>query len=121
MKIAISKIELVALFSIVFVIAVIVIPRILDESISDSIPKENNDIRALESAVLMYFEDNNVLPENLDKLTEKPKYMNNIPNDPWGNQYIYKVKLPKSKNGFKVYSIGQNSIDEECQGDDKCP
>ncbi len=63
--------------------------------------------------------------EGLKALFEKPhdslhkwqQIMREIPEDPWGNDYVYKIN-DKAADGFVVYSYGPNSLDDSGGHDD---
>jgi len=59
-------------------------------------------------SVLKFKNDNRQLPENLDKLIETG-YLKELPGDPYSNKPL--VYNADDKN-FKIYSVGQNFIDD---------
>lgn len=82
-----------------------------------------NDIKTLESALMMYKLNNGKYPtteQGLQALVEKLKLQpipNNwnpggylsvttIPNDPWGNDYIYKSPAESIKADYEIISLG---------------
>lgn len=88
-----------------------------------SITKARQDIKAIELGVQLFRNDNGRLPteaEGLMFLLEKPASANmenwrpildRLPDDPWGNEYLYRV-TPNSGKEFEIYSIGPNGIDD---------
>ncbi len=57
--------------------------------------------------------------EGLEALIRSPSgedqwrgpYLDNIPNDPWGNPYRYKFPGTRSNRGYDVWSLGPDGID----------
>ncbi|MGK0438622.1 MAG: hypothetical protein ACJATK_001572 [Paracoccaceae bacterium] len=64
------------------------------------------DIEMLSSSVELYEKDNGIYPSVLDQL--KGEYVKKIPQDPWGNRYLY------INNGSKfiILSHGDPSNDQ---------
>lgn len=86
-----------------------------------------NDIRVLEISVDLFRLDNKRYPTNdeglhilsyktSDNLQKWKQYMREIPQDSWGEPYIY--ELNSSGTDFLVYSSGPNRILESGLGDD---
>ena len=66
--------------------------------------KAELDIKALETAILLYHKDNNRLPENLGNLTKDSiPYIKRLPKDPWVNEYQYNIV---AENSFLLWSKG---------------
>jgi type II secretion system protein G len=86
------------------------------------------DIRALESAITLFRIDAKRLPtteEGLNALTTKPAnppsnwrpYLDRLPKDPWGNDYIYKQEIHQEVD-FVIYSKGPDGLDNHGAHDD---
>jgi type II secretory pathway pseudopilin PulG len=68
----------------------------------------------ISDAIQMYVIDHRTLPDSIDNLTEPSKtsnepYMKEIPNDPWGQRYDYKV-VNKSRKEFQISSAGEDKM-----------
>lgn len=79
------------------------------------------DLARLQTGVIIYQLLTEEHPSSLDDLlgeVDGQPLLDNpgagIPNDPWGNAYIYR----QITNGFMLYSVGPNGQDEGGQGDD---
>jgi hypothetical protein len=67
-------------------------------------------------ALEMYQRDNGRYPDNLDALT--PKYLKSIPQDLFAEKpLIYKP----TADGYLLYSVGVNGVDDGGRGDDDDP
>ena len=114
-----TLIELMVVVVILGILAAVVVPRVMDRPEQARIVATKNNIRAIQSALDMYKLDNHRYPttdQGLSALVEQPavepklqrwnRYMDKIPLDSWGNQYLY---LIPGKNGdFDLYSSGPN-------------
>lgn len=79
------------------------------------------DLARLQTGVIIYQLLTEEHPSSLDDLlgeVDGQPLLDNpgagVPNDPWGNAYIYR----QITNGFMLYSVGPNGQDEGGQGDD---
>ena len=79
------------------------------------------DLARLQTGVIIYQLLTEKYPSSLDDLlgeVDGQPLLDNpgagVPNDPWGNAYIYR----QVTNGFMLYSVGPNGQDEGGQGDD---
>lgn len=93
----------------------------------------NAQIVLLSSAIEIFVEDTGNYPseeQGLNSLIEKPKnyniagwrgpYLNKpeIPEDPWGNSYIYRCPGKHNRKSFDLYSMGMDRISNS-NGSDK--
>lgn len=62
------------------------------------------DVRRLRESVQTYYTIEGELPETLDELTRgTTEIFDEVPTDPWGNDYIYEIKDDRK---FEIYSAG---------------
>ncbi len=92
--------------------------------------KETSDIMALETAVKLFRLHTGRYPtddEGLSVLILPPKdikdrwkgpYIEKDLTDRWNRAYSYKTHTTKDGEAFRVYSFGENGIDEKGKGDD---
>jgi len=115
-----TLIELIVVIVILGVLATIVVPKVMDRPDDARIVKAKQDIRALQTALDLYKLDNYNHPstdQGLEALVSKPSgtpeaknwksggYLDRLPNDPWGNAYLY--LKPGSRGGaVDIYSYG---------------
>lgn len=112
-----SLIEIMVVVVIMGVLAALIVPNLLDRPDQARVTAARQDVGAIMQALKLYRLDNGSYPTNeqgLRALTEKPtngvvpanwhKYLERLPNDPWGNPYHY---LNPGANGeIDVFSLG---------------
>lgn len=115
---AFSLIELLLVLVILAVLAAVVVPKFTNRSEQARITAAKTDISSLETALDAFEVDNGRFPtgdEGLRALIESPANLSNwrgpyikrgIPNDPWGNPYIYRHPGMRNTNGYDLYSTG---------------
>lgn len=106
---------------IISVLAVVVVPRVLDRPDQARVARAKQDIATLENALKFYRIDNLAYPtteQGLSALQTKPTnppvpanwasggYIDRIPADPWGNPYQY--LFPGLRGEFDVFSFGSD-------------
>ncbi|MEN8178075.1 MAG: type II secretion system major pseudopilin GspG [Pseudomonadota bacterium] len=122
-----TLIEVMVVVVILSILAAIVVPKIMDRPEQARITKAKNDIRAIEASLNLYRLDNMLYPttdQGLEALVSKPSgspepknwkeggYLDRLPTDPWGNQYLY--LNPGSHSTLDIYSTGLDPV----SGDD---
>jgi general secretion pathway protein G len=114
-----TLIEVMVVVVILGILAAVVVPRVMDRPEQARIAATKNNIRAIQSALDMYKLDNHRYPttdQGLEALVTPPnsepkpanwnRYMDNVPVDPWGSQYLY---LEPGKHGdVDLFSPGPN-------------
>ena len=123
-----TLIEVVVVIIILGLLASIVVPRIVGRTDTAKRTAAEVTIKQLESALKLYRADNGFYPttdQGLDALVSKPTttpiplryaddaYLDKVPTDPWGNQYIY---LRPGANG-RDYDIESYGADGEDGGE----
>lgn len=114
-----TLIELMVVVVILAVLAAVAVPKLMDRPDEARIVKAKQDISAMSSALKLYKLDNYRYPstdEGLEALVSKPaeadnwkQYMEQLPKDPWGKDYIY---LSPGENGdFDLYTLGADGDD----------
>ncbi|MFO7811369.1 MAG: type II secretion system major pseudopilin GspG [Pelovirga sp.] len=99
-----TLIEVMVVVVILGILAAIVVPRLLDEPERARRTSAATQIRSFEEALGMFRLDNGYFPsteQGLEALVSQPTtgripsrykeggYIRRIPNDPWGNPYVY--------------------------------
>lgn len=114
-----TLIEIMVVVVILGILAAVVVPRVMDRPEQARITATKNNVRAIQSALDMYKLDNHRYPttdQGLEALVVQPnsdpepsnwsRYMDNIPADPWGSNYLY---LEPGKHGdIDLFSPGPN-------------
>ena len=119
MKNGFTLIEMMVVLIILSVIGVMVVPNILGRPDEARVTVAKSDIKSIENALDLYKLDNFNYPtteQGLKALVEKPTaapvpqnwngaaYLKKLPQDPWGNAYIY--KQPGTKGEYDLISLG---------------
>lgn len=115
-----TLIEIMVVVIILGILAAIVAPNVIGRVDDAQITKAKTEIRNLESSLKFYRLDNFAYPtteQGLEALATKPAdpniknwksggYMPRVPNDPWGNTYLY---LNPGTNGeIDIYTLGRD-------------
>jgi general secretion pathway protein G len=115
---AFTLIELLLVMVILVILASIVVPKMTGYSERARKTKAVTEIESFKSALKMFEIDCGRFPtseEGLQALTHQPNgvqgwkqggYMDDIPNDPWGNPYQYRSPGQHNPDGFDVFSMG---------------
>ena len=114
-----TLIELMVVVVILGILAAVVVPRVMDRPEQARISAAQSNIRAIRSALDMYKLDNHNYPttdQGLQALAERPtsdpvpqnwnRYMEKVPQDPWGKPYLY--LQPGKHSDADVFSPGPN-------------
>ena len=114
-----TLIEIMVVVIILGILTAIVAPNIIGRVGDAQISAAKQDIRNIESAFRLYRLDNFNYPSNeqgIKALTTKPvgqntrnwkgPYLNRMPLDPWGNQYLY--MHPGLHGEIDIYTYGRD-------------
>lgn len=117
-----TLIELMVVVVILAVLAAIAVPQFMDRPDEARKVKAKQDIAAMASALQLYKLDNFRYPttdQGLEALVSQPssepepknwkQYMQQLPQDPWGNDYIY--LSPGEHGDFDLYTLGADGED----------
>ena len=123
-----TLIEMIVVAAIILILAAAIVPNIVGESEKAQVTRAKADIRTLESALEIYRANNFHYPstdQGLEALVTKPTgtpeprnwkqggYIKRLPNDPWGNPYLY---INPGRHGeIDIYSLG---ADQQPSDDD---
>ena len=94
--------EIMVVVVILGILAVMVVPSIMDRPDQARQVKARQDIHSLGSAVNLYRLDNKRFPSTLNDLVGE--YFDILPADPWGNAYVY--VFPGIHGRFDISSYG---------------
>ncbi len=115
-----TLIEIMVVVIILGILAAIVAPNVIGRVDDAQITKAKTEIRNLDSSLKFYRLDNFAYPtteQGLEALATKPAdpniknwksggYIPRVPNDPWGNSYLY---LNPGTNGeIDIYTLGRD-------------
>lgn len=114
---AFTLVEMLLVLVILAVLAAIVIPKFSGRSQQAKETAAKSDIHALEIALDAFEVDTGGYPagnNGLFSLVDQPNgatnwkgpYVKTIPNDPWGNAYIYTYPGRNNTRGYDILSMG---------------
>jgi len=83
-----TLIEMLVVIAIIGILAAIAIPSLSGATQKSKVAKAQADLRTLESAITMYYVEENTYPTNLQALVTK-EYIKRVPKDPWDMDYQY--------------------------------
>ncbi len=112
-----TLIELMVVLVIIGVLAALIVPNVLDRADDARVTAARTDVNNLMQALKLYKLDNHRYPsaeQGLEALVAKPtvgqiptnwkRYLDKLPNDPWGRPYQY--VSPGVKGEIDVFSFG---------------
>jgi general secretion pathway protein G len=113
-----TLIEIMVVVIIIGILAAIVAPNVIGRVDDAQITKAKAEIANIENAMKFYRLDNFAYPtseQGIDALVTKPSdpniknwksggYLARVPNDPWGNPYLY--LNPGNQGEVDIYTLG---------------
>lgn len=111
-----SLVEVLVVVVILGILAVVVVPKIMDRPDEARAVRAAQDIAAIESALALYRLDNNAYPDagsGLSALVVRPAgaahwraggYLARLPRDPWQREYRY--RSPGEHGEVDVWTLG---------------
>ena len=118
-----SLLELMVVVVIMSILALVVMPRIIDRPDQARVARAQADISALSGALKLYKLDNFRYPtteQGLAALVDAPSaeplpgnyaqggYIDRLPKDPWGNAYQY--LSPGVHDEFDIFTLGADGV-----------
>lgn len=118
-----SLLELMVVVVILSILALVIVPRVIDRPDQARAARAQSDIAAIASAINLYRLDNFRYPtteQGLAALVSRPNsapvpenwaaggYMDRLPVDPWGKPYEYLT--PGVHGEFDVFSYGADGV-----------
>ena len=118
-----SLLELMVVVVILSILALVIVPRVIDRPDQARAARAQSDIAAVSSAVALYRLDNFRYPtteQGLEALVTRPTsdpvasnwstggYMDRLPVDPWGQPYQY--LSPGVYGDFDVFTYGADGV-----------
>jgi general secretion pathway protein G len=114
---AFTLVEMMLVVVIIGILAALVIPKIAGQSQEARITVAHADIfGGIKSALDQFEVDNGYYPKNLADLIQQPHDAKNwhgpyfdppqIPQDPWGNNYVYSCPGKHNPTTYDLWSIG---------------
>ena len=118
-----SLLELMVVVVILSILALVIVPRVIDRPDQARVARANSDIAALKSAVELYRLDNFRYPtteQGLAALVTRPNtdpapsnyaangYIERVPSAPWGGAYQYLE--PGVHGPFDIFTFGADGV-----------
>ena len=125
---AFTLVEMLLVLFILGTLAAIVIPKLSGRSQQAKITAAKSQISSFEMALDSFEVDTGYYPKGGDGLTslvqqpsgatawKGPYLKKNVPNDPWGNLYIYECPGKHHTDGYDILSVGpdgQSGTDDD--------
>ena len=115
-----TLIEIMVVVIIIGILAAIVAPNVIGRVDDAQITKAKAEIANIENAMKFYRLDNFAYPsseQGIEALVTKPAdpnvknwkeggYLERVPNDPWGNPYLY--LSPGNRGEIDIYTLGRD-------------
>lgn len=114
-----TLIEIMVVVIILGILAAIVAPNVIGRVGDAQMSAARQDIRSIENALKLYRLDNFSYPtteQGLEALSSRPAdpnltrwkgpYIDRVPVDPWGNEYLY--LSPGQRGEIDVYTLGRD-------------
>ena len=115
-----TLIEIMVVVIIIGILAAIVAPNVIGRVDDAQITKAKAEIANIENAMKFYRLDNFAYPtseQGIEALVTKPAdpnvknwkqggYLERVPNDPWGNPYLY--LNPGNRGEIDIYTLGRD-------------
>ncbi len=105
-----TLVELMVVVVILGTLIALVGPNIWNMLFQSNVKAAETQMSNIAAAIDNYYLTNKKLPDQLDTLTQTDgrnphPYIDNIPNDPWGNPYEYR---PGDRNDYTIKSAGED-------------
>jgi general secretion pathway protein G len=108
-RLGFTLIEVMVVVVILGVLAMLVVPKVMERPDEAKLMKVQHDFKAIETALNLYRLDNNVYPTTEEGLvTLTGKYLDSLPMDPWNHEYFY--ISPGEHGDFDIFSEGADGV-----------
>ena len=109
-----TLVEMLLVITIIGILAALVVPKMMGRSEQARQAAARADISSIKTALDAFEVDNGYYPKNAMDLLQQPRdaknwhgpYLDKIPQDPWGNNYIYVFPGKHNANSYDLSSVG---------------
>lgn len=111
---AFTLVEMLLVVTIIGILAALVIPKIVGRSEQARATAAQADISSIKTALDAFEVDNGFYPKSIQDLVAAPSnaknwhgpYLDKIPQDPWGNNYVYYFPGKHNTGSYDLLSVG---------------
>jgi general secretion pathway protein G len=111
---AFTLVEMLLVITIIGILAALVIPKMVGRSEQARQAAARADLSSVKTALDAFEVDNGYYPKGLQDLLQQPSnaknwhgpYLDKIPQDPWGNDYVYDYPGKHNANSYDLMSVG---------------
>ena len=111
---AFTLVEMLLVVTIIGILAALVIPKIVGRSEQARQTAAHADISAIKTALDAFEVDNGFYPKGIQDLVTAPgnaknwhgPYLDKVPQDPWGNNYLYYFPGKHNSGSYDLLSVG---------------
>lgn len=114
---AFTLVEMLLVITIIGILAALVVPKMMGRSEQARQAAARADLSSIKTALDAFEIDNGYYPRNLADLFQQPgdaknwhgPYLDKVPQDPWGNNYLYTCPGRHNANSYDLASTGPDS------------
>jgi len=111
---AFTLVEMLLVITIIGILAALVIPKMVGRSEQARQAAAHADLSSIKTALDAFEVDNGYYPKSLQDLVQQPSnaknwhgpYLDNLPQDPWQNPYVYTYPGRHNSNAYDLMSVG---------------
>jgi general secretion pathway protein G len=111
---AFTLVEMLLVVTIIGILAALVIPKIVGRSEQARATAAHADLSSIKTALDAFEVDNGFYPKSIQDLVTAPSnarnwhgpYLDKIPQDPWGNNYVYYFPGKHNTGSYDLLSVG---------------
>jgi general secretion pathway protein G len=116
-----TLLEVMVVVAILGMLAAMIVPNVIGQSEQAKVKMARVNMNNVAGTLDTYKLDNHRYPtteEGLEALVERPEsakswppggYLNEVPTDPWGNEYVY--ISPGVEGPYDLYSLGADGVE----------
>lgn len=114
---AFTLVEMLLVITIIGILAALVVPKMMGRSEQARQAAVRADLSSIKTALDAFEVDNGFYPKNLADLLQQPSdargwhgpYLDKVPQDPWGNVYVYACPGRHNASSYDLSSVGPDS------------
>jgi len=111
---AFTLVEMLLVITIIGILAALVIPKMVGRSEQARLTAVHADLSSIKTALDAFEVDNGYYPKSMQDLLQQPNnaknwhgpYLEKVPQDPWGNNYLYYYPGKHNQNSYDLLSVG---------------